>query len=91
MPLLVARTSVPQDFRQHPDGPGRVHAMARAYAEANSGEYGDLDLDLAATICMHVVLHFAPLIALSPAGSDERERFIAEIIRMLTSWVEASW
>ena len=47
------------------------------------------DIELAATISTRVVGNFAPWIALSVSGNDEREQFIAEVVRMLSQWIGA--
>ena len=87
-PMLVSRISPPLPNAQHRYF-GRLHIISRGYLEVYADELAVDDLDLAVTISMHVISHFAPWIALSVTEHDERERFIAEIVRMLSVWVGA--
>lgn len=67
----------------------RGHDIARAYLLAHAGDFGVDDIELAATISMRVVGNFAPWIALSVTDNDEREQFIAQVVRMLSQWIGA--
>jgi hypothetical protein len=66
-----------------------VHPYVDGCERATIGRRAARQQAGAATISMHVVAHFAPWIALSITDNDERERFIAEIVRMLSTWVGA--
>jgi hypothetical protein len=67
----------------------RGHDIARAYLLAHAGDLGVDDIELAATISTRVVGNFAPWIALSVTNDDDRERFIGEVVRMLSEWIGA--
>lgn len=85
--MLAARTAMPR-----PDSTDRMlyqrgHQIARAYLLAHADDLGVADIELAATISTRVIATFAPWIALSVTDVDERERFIAEVVRMLSQWI----
>jgi AcrR family transcriptional regulator len=88
-PMLVSRTTPPLPNPQHKFFGHRLHDIARAYLLAYAHDLDVEDFDLAATISMHVVGHFAPWIALSVSDEQRRERFINEVVRMLSTWVGA--
>lgn len=87
--MLASRTAMPRPGSRDRKLYQRGHDIARAYLQAHAGELGIVDIELAATISTRVVGNFAPWIALSVTGDDERERFIAEVVRMLSQWIAA--
>lgn len=88
-PVLVSRTTPPLPNPQHKYFAHRIHDISRTYLLAYADELEVEDFDLAASISMHVVSHFAPWIALSITDDAEREKFITEIDRMLSTYVGA--
>ncbi|MCZ4551039.1 TetR/AcrR family transcriptional regulator [Gordonia rubripertincta] len=85
--LILSRTANPNLSEHDQQLFSRMHAVARQYLALYADSLTVPDLDLTATISLQVVSHFAPHIALAITGHDERELFIAEIVRMLSAFV----
>lgn len=85
--MLASRTAMPRAGSPDRQLYQRGHEIARTYLQAHADELGIDDIEVAATVSTRVVGNFAPWIALSVAGDDERERFIAEVVRMLSQWI----
>ncbi len=87
--ILFTRTAAPSGDTRHVLSAKHIQDVTRSYL-LSCGDQLEVDnLDLAATISTHVIAHFAPWIALSVTGDTERERFITEIVRMLSLWIGA--
>ncbi|MEX0581579.1 MAG: TetR/AcrR family transcriptional regulator [Mycobacterium sp.] len=87
--MLASRTAMPRPGSRDQKLYQRGHDIARAYLQAHAGDFGIDDIELAATISTRVVGNFAPWIALSVTADDERDRFINEVVRMLSQWIAA--
>lgn len=87
--LLAARTTMPRPGSRDRELYQRGHDIARAYLLAHANDLTVSDIELAATISTRVVANFAPWIALSVTDVRDRERFIAEVVRMLSDWIGA--
>ena len=87
--MLASRTATPQPNSRDRLLYQRVHNIARSYLMAHSENLDTAGIELAATISTRVVGNFAPWIALSVTNDEERERFIAEVVRMLSQWIGA--
>lgn len=87
--MLAARTAMPQPNSRDRMLYQRVHNIARSYLMAHTENLDAAAIGLAATISTRVVGNFAPWIALSVTDDEERERFIAEVVRMLSQWIGA--
>ena len=85
--MLASRTAMPRAGSPDRQLYQRGHEIARTYLQAHADELGIDDIEVAATVSTRVVGNFAPWIALSVTGDDERERFIAEVVRMLSQWI----
>jgi len=85
--LLAARTAMPRPGSRDRELYQRGHDIARAYLLAHANDLALDDIELAATISTRVVGNFAPWIALSVTDDRDRERFIAEVVRMLSDWI----
>ena len=87
--MLASRTAMPRPNPRDRRLYQRGHDIARAYLLAHAGDLGVDDIELAATISTRVVGNFAPWIALSVTNARDRERFIGEVVRMLSEWIGA--
>lgn len=87
--MLASRAAAPQPNSGDHALYQRVHDIARRYLLAHADHLDVDDVEIAATISTRVVANFAPWIALSVTDRDERERYIAEVVRMLSQWVGA--
>lgn len=87
--MLASRTAMPEPNSRDRMLYQRVHDIARSYLVAHADNLDVDDIELAATISTRVVGNFAPWIALSVTNADKRERFIAEIVLMLSQWIGA--
>jgi AcrR family transcriptional regulator len=87
--MLASRTAMPRPGSRDQKLYQRGHDIALAYLQAHAGELGFDDIEIAATISTRVVGNFAPWIALSVTADDERDRFINEVVRMLSQWIAA--
>jgi AcrR family transcriptional regulator len=85
--LLASRTAMPQPNARDRKLYQRVHRVARSYLIAHADNLAVGDVEIAATISGRVLGSFAPWIALSVTDHDERERFIGEVVRMLSQWM----
>lgn len=87
--MLAARTAMPRPGSRDRELYQRGHDIARAYLLAHADDLGVSDIELAATISTRVVATFAPWIALSVTNVHDRDRFISEVVRMLSDWIGA--
>ena len=87
--MLASRAAAPQPNSRDRALHQRIHDIARTYLLAHADHLDVDDVELAATISMRVVANFAPWIALSVTDHDERERYIAQVVRMLSQWIGA--
>jgi len=85
--LLASRIAMPKPTERDRELYQRVLAMASSYLTARAETLNVGDVEIAAAISGRVVGSFAPWIALSVTDHDERERHIAEVVRMLTGWI----
>ncbi len=87
--LLASRIAMPQPTDGDRELYQRVLAMASSYLVTRTEHLGVGDVETAAAISGRVLGGLAPWIALSVTDPDERERYIAEAVRMLTRWIVA--
>lgn len=85
--LLASRIAMPKPTERDRELYQRVLAMASSYLTARAETLSVGDVEIVAAISGRVVGSFAPWIALSVTDHDERERHIAEVVRMLTGWI----
>lgn len=85
--LLASRIAMPKPTERDRELYQRVLAMASSYLTARAETLDVGDVEIVAAISGRVVGSFAPWIALSVTDHDERERHIAEVVRMLTGWI----
>ena len=83
--LLASRIAMPQPTARDRELYQRVLAMASSYLITRTENVEDVEI--AAAISGRVIGSLAPWIALSVTDHDERERYIAEIVRMLARWI----